>query len=199
MKVWHVVAGLAVAAILVGMMYVGGYNSRVRSYEAGIAQLQQVANVQQRQFELLPNLVDQAREFADHERGMMNDVIAKRQAVTQLNMDVSKLANDPAALQKLIDAQNSFAGAMRQLMVVAERYPNVKASEHYLALQAETAGSANRISTERGRYINIARNHNASMKTFFGAMFYAGKFPMLAEFKADAEATQPFRMQPRSK
>lgn len=199
MKAWHVLFGAFVVVAFTAMMYIGGYNWRVNYREGGIAQLQQVQNVQQRQFELLPNLVTVAREFADHERAVYTQVTEARAKVGQMSIDVSKLANDPAALQRLIDAQNSFAGAMSRLIAVAEQYPNVKANDNYLALQAEVAGSVNRIAVERRNYIMIARDYNASLKTFWGSMVYAGKFQPLAEFKADAVALGPFKIEPKQK
>ena len=191
--------GIAAAILVVFLMWNGGYSQRVRSYEAGVAQLSQVQNVQQRQFDLIPNLVTVTREFADHERAVYTQVTEARAKVGQMNLDVSKLAQDPAALQRLIDAQNSFAGAMSRLIAVAEQYPNVKANDHYLALQSEVAGSVNRIAVERRRYIEIARDHNASLKTNFGRWFYSGSFQMLAQFEANPTATQPFTIAPKQK
>lgn len=190
MKAWHLLVGLVAVAALVGMMYIGGFDKRVKSFENGVAQISEVQNQMKRQADTVPNLVETVKGFAKQESSVLLGVTEARAKVGQINIDASKLATDPAALKQLMDNQQGLAGALSKLMVVAERYPDIKSGANFLALQSQIEGTQNRITVARGRYIQVARDHNASLKTFWASMFYSGKFQPLAEFKATEQEMQ---------
>lgn len=158
---------LAVIAILVVIALLGScskYNSLVSSDEGVKAAWAQVQTVLQRRADLIPNLVSTVKGYAAHEK----EVLTK---VTEARAKVGQAKTVPQA----IEANNQLGSALSRLMVVVERYPDLKANQNFLALQDELAGTENRIAVERRRYNLAVKDYNLQVRRFPGNIF-AGMF-----------------------
>lgn len=164
-----VVIGLVV---LFGFMYVKGvYNGMVEKQEAVVSGWSQVENVYQRRMDLIPNLVEVVKGYASHEKETLSAVTEARArlgGVTQLNADD---LNDPQAIERFQQAQNSLGGSLQRLMMVTENYPDLKANESFLKLQDQLEGTENRITVERRRFNELAQGFNTYIKRFPQVIF----------------------------
>ena len=150
------------------------YNGFVRGREAVNGAWAQVENVYQRRFDLIPNLVETVKGYAAHERETLQAVTEARSkvgGVTQLKADDLT----PENLAKFQQAQAGLSGALQRLMVVVERYPDLKANQNFIRLQDELAGTENRIAVERRRFNELVRSYNENLKVFPNVIF-AGIF-----------------------
>jgi len=128
--------------------------------------ISQVENVYQRRFDLIPNLVETVKGYAAHEKETFTEVTeARAKAGGMLNIS-KEVLNDPAMFQKFNEAQAGLSGALQRLMVVVEKYPDLKANQNFLALQDQLEGTENRITTERKRFNDSARIYNTYIKQF---------------------------------
>ncbi len=118
----------------------------------------QVENVYQRRLDLIPNLVETVKGYASHEKSTLTDVITARSKATAINIDASKL--DANNIQKFEQAQSGLTQALSKLMVVSERYPELKANENFKQLMTELSGTENRITVERMRFNEIVQDYN---------------------------------------
>jgi LemA protein len=186
-----VVVVLVIIAVVVG----GGiYNSLVTLSQAVDAQWAQVENVYQRRADLIPNLVATVQGAASFEKSVLVEVTEARASVGQLQ--AKDLPNDPQAFARFEQAQNALSGALSRLLVVVERYPDIKANANFQTLQAQLEGTENRISVERGRYNERAQEYNTARLKFPTALL-AGMlgFKEKAYFKAQAGAEKPPQVQ----
>jgi len=149
------------------------YNGMVIESEKVDAQWAQVENVYQRRADLIPNLVATVKGYASHEKETLEGVIEARSKATSTNISADNL--DPQALQKFQAAQDGLSSALSRLMVVVERYPDLKANQNFMQLQAQLEGTENRISVERKRFNETAMTYNTLIKTFPNA-FLANMF-----------------------
>lgn len=140
----------------------------------------EVLNQYKRRADLIPNLVESVKGFADQEKSVLEGVTKARQAVTQINIPSDILTN-PEAMKKFQEAQNSLGGALRQLLVVSERYPEVKSGENFRKLQDEIAGTENRIAISRRDYINAVRIFNTEISTVPGRWWKSFMYPQSKE------------------
>jgi LemA protein len=124
----------------------------------------QVENVYQRRADLVPYLVNTVKGYADFEKSTLTAVIEARAKATSMNIDASKLT--PDQIQKFQANQGGLSQALGRLMVVAEQYPNLKANEGFLILQAQLEGTENRITVERQKYNLAAQTYNTSRRQF---------------------------------
>ena len=158
---------------LVVLMFFGSirtsYNKMVMMDEGVTAQWSQVENVYQRRADLIPNLVNTVKGYAAHERETFEAVINARAKATQVTVDPSKL--DAAALQNFQEAQSGLSSALGRLMVVMERYPDLKANENFRDLQAQLEGTENRIAVERRKFNETAREFNTYIRKFPQTLF----------------------------
>lgn len=159
---WALVAGAA--AILV-LFFGGIYNSLVIAEEQVTAAWSQVENVYQRRLDLIPNLVETVKGYAAHERETLEAVVAARSKITQTQLPPG-IFNDPQALTRFEQAQQTLTSALSRLLVVIEQYPDLKANQNFLALQSQLEGTENRIAVERQRFNEVARNFNTMIRTF---------------------------------
>ena len=127
-----------------------GYNKMVSMEEQVTSQWAQVENVYQRRADLIPNLVNTVKGYAEHERETLEGVIEARSKATSVNIDPTKLT--PEAIQQFNQAQDGLSSALSRLMVVVERYPDLKANQNFLDLQAQLEGTENRITVERKKF-----------------------------------------------
>jgi LemA protein len=183
-----VVAALAISSA----SCVGGYNKLVGLGQAVDAQWAQVENAYQRRADLVPNLVATVKGAAKFEQETLTAVTEARAKVGQVSAQATdKLANDPAALQRFQQAQDGLSSALSRLLVVSERYPELKATQAFRDLQAQLEGTENRISVERMRFNQAAQAYNTERNRFptvLVAKVMGGKFPEKAYFKAQAGA-----------
>ena len=163
------------------------YNSMVEKQEAVTAQWSQVENVYQRRADLIPNLVATVKGYAAHEKEALMGVIEARSKATSVNIDASKL--DASSIQKFQAAQDGLSSALSKLMVVVERYPDLKANQNFLELQSQLEGTENRISVERRKFNETAQSYNTYIRKFPNNMV-AGMFDFEKAdyFKADEGA-----------
>lgn len=179
-----IVVGVILAALSIG----GTYNSLVTLDQAVQAQWAQVENVYQRRADLVPNLVETVKGAANFEKDTFTAVTEARAKVGQVNVNPS---GDPAAFQQFQAAQDQLGSALSRLMVVMEKYPDLKATQNFRDLQSQLEGTENRISVERMRFNEAAQAFNTkrnSFPTVFVAGFFGSKFNEKAYFKAQAGA-----------
>ena len=151
-KGWLVVG--AVLIIVVGMG-VSSYNGLVQRHETVREAWAQVENVLQRRYDLIPNLVNTVKGYAAHERGTLEEITRLRSQW-----------GEAKTIDAKVGAAQQLEGALGRLMVVLERYPDLKANQNFLALQDELAGTENRIAVERRRYNEVVRSYNVAVLGF---------------------------------
>jgi len=180
---------LVVIALVVGMMLMGTYNNLVTLGQGVDAQWAQVENAYQRRADLIPNLVATAKGAADFEKSTLEAVTNARASVGQVG--AGNVPNDPAAFARFQQAQDALSSALSRLLVVVERYPELKANENFRDLQKQLEGTENRISVERTRYNERAQAYNTE-RLKFPTRLVAGflGFGEKAYFKAVAGADQ---------
>lgn len=159
----NVVIILIIVAALV-LWGVSMYNSLVSSEEAVLSQWSNVENQYQRRADLIPNLVATVKGYAAHERGTLEEVVQARAKATQITVDANSLT--PEKLQQFQQAQGELSAALGRLLMIAENYPDLKANQNFIELQAQLEGTENRIAVERNRFNEMARNYNASIRRF---------------------------------
>lgn len=183
---------LLIFGLAVGFLGVGSYNGLVGLDQAVQAQWAQVENVYQRRADLVPNLVETVKGAASFEKETFTAVTEARAKVGQISAGaVSNLANDPEGFQKFAAAQDGLSSALSRLMVVMEKYPDLKATQNFRDLQAQLEGTENRITTERMRFNETAQAFNTKRNTFptvIFANFFGSKFNEKAYFKAQPGA-----------
>lgn len=172
-----------------GMLSSCNYNSLVEQKQNAEQAWAQVENQYQRRADLIPNLVNTVKGYSKHEEETLVKVTEARAKATSVNLSVDDLTEENMARYQ--QAQNELSGALKSLLAVSEAYPDLKANQNFLNLQAQLEGTENRISTERMRYTEAVRNYNVAIKKF-PTNIYAGWFGFnpLPQFKADAGAQQ---------
>jgi LemA protein len=174
------IIGLSIAAIVILFLVIliswgiRTYNNLVTINEEVNQSWSQVENQYQRRADLIPNLVNTVKGYADFERGVLTDVTEARAKVSQFNI-TPEVLNDPQAFQKFEQLQGNLSSALSRLLVTVENYPNLKANENFLQLQAQLEGTENRISVERRKFNLTVQNYNTTIKRFPSA-FFAGIF-----------------------
>ncbi len=141
-----------------------GYNQMVSFDEAVSAQWAQVENSYQRRADLIPNLVNTVKGYADFEKETLTGVIEARAKATSVQLNADNL--DAASLQNFQAAQDGLSSALARLMVVVERYPDLKANQNFLELQAQLEGTENRIAVERRKFNESTRQYNTYIRKF---------------------------------
>src|SRR3954468_1301806 len=175
MKTVLVVLGVLAAVLVVGALFVTGqYNGLVNRSQAVDAQWAQVQNVYQRRADLIPNLVSTVSGAANFEKSTLTEVTNARASVGKVQVNTSATPS-PAQLAEFVRAQGALSSALSRLLVVAENYPTLRATANFQELQAQLEGTENRISVERGRFNDLARDYNAAIKRV-PAVFFAGIF-----------------------
>ena len=182
-----IIGGIVLLVIILFSWGSGMYNGLVIKQEAVTSQWAQVENVYQRRADLIPNLVSTVKGYADFEKQTLTDVITARSKATSVTIDPTKL--NETNIQQFQQAQNGLSSALSRLMVVVERYPDLKANQGFLQLQAQLEGTENRITVERRNFNTIAQDYNTNIRRFprniFASIF---GFDKKAYFKADTGA-----------
>ena len=192
--------GLVVLLVIAGIfvllfsIFGGTYNNLVKADEQVNQAWAQVENVYQRRLDLIPNLVETVKGYAAHEKSTFVEVTeARSRAAGSITPGV---INDPQKFAQFQESQNALSSALSRLMVVVEKYPDLKANENFMSLQAQLEGTENRISVERGRFNQAAQAFNTMFRQFptniIGGMF---GFKTKEYFKADAAASKAPKVQ----
>jgi LemA protein len=167
---------ILIFVLIVGGLAVGGiYNRLVKSQQAVDQSWAQVQNVYQRRADLIPNLVNTVSGQANFEKSTLEAVTNARASVGRVQLDPSKAPTDAAQLQQFQAAQGQLSNALSRLLVVTENYPQLRANEGFLTLQAQLEGTENRISVERGNFNTAVQSYNTAVKSF-PANLIAGMF-----------------------
>jgi LemA protein len=156
-----IVLGVVLTLVLWGVSI---YNGLVNKEETVTAQWANVENVYQRRADLIPNLVATVKGYAEHEQSTLTAVVEARAKATSITLNANELTEaNIAAFQK---AQDGLSGALSRLLVTIERYPDLKANQNFLELQAQLEGTENRIAVERRKYNEDAQTFNAAIRRF---------------------------------
>ena len=185
----RVLLGFIILAAILGFWGVSSYNKLVSLDQAVQAQWSQVENVYQRRADLVPNLVETVKGAAKFEKDTFTAVTEARAKVGQVQGATSP--NDPASVEKFREAQDQMSSALSRLMVVVERYPDLKATQAFRDLQVQLEGAENRIAVERMRFVQAAQAFNNARNTFprnIIASAFGSRFAEKAYFKAQAGA-----------
>ncbi len=156
---------LAVLVLIVVFSFWGTYNKLVTLEEGVNESWSQVQNVYQRRYDLIPNLVETVKGYAEHERETFQAVTEARSRVGGV-MQLNAEDLTPENLERFQEAQSSLGGALQRLLVLRENYPELKANQNFLRLQDELAGTENRIAVERRRFNQAVRNYNTTIRRF---------------------------------
>ena len=161
---------LVVVGLIIGGALFHSYNSLVTLNETAKSQWAQVENVYQRRADLIPNLVATVKGYAGHERETLEAVTASRAQVGSMQV-TPEILNNPQQFQKFQQAQAGLSSALSRLMVVVERYPDLKANQNFLDLQSQLEGTENRIANERRRFNEVANDYNKKVVRFPSNIF----------------------------
>lgn len=163
---------VVVAAVILGMYLVGVYNGLVGAEQGVEAQWAQVQNVYQRRADLIPNLVATVRGAANFEQETLRQVIEARSRVGQLTPQATEeILNDPQKFAQFQQAQDTLGQALSRLMVVVERYPELRSVPAFQDLMVQLEGTENRIAVERRRFNEVAQDYNTRVRRFPAALF----------------------------
>jgi len=182
---------LVVAAV--GIVFILTYNGLVTADKTVEGAKAQIETVCQRRLDLIPNLVQTVKGYAKHERDTLTAIIQARSSAQQALEGVSsKKSLGKEEMAALAASQSALTGALKSIFALVERYPDLKASRHFLALQDQLEGTENRISVARQRYNASARNYNTKINTFPGNII-APVFGFMEKvyFEAKEEAQEP--------
>lgn len=161
-----IVIALLIAAAITAVTALSGYNRLVRLQQDVDAQWAQVQNVYQRRADLIPNLVNTVSGAAHFEKSTLTAVTEARASVGKTTIDPNSAPTNPAQMQQFENTQQALSGALSRLLVVVERYPDLKANANFQGLQSQLEGAENRIAVERGRFNESARAYNSALRVF---------------------------------
>jgi LemA protein len=188
---------IVVVAVAVTWLSGCGINTIPTYDETVKATWAQVENQYQRRADLVPNLVETVKGFAAQERETLQAVVEARAKVGQMRVDASIIDN-PEALQAFEQNQAALTSALARLMVVVERYPELKSNQNFLALQSQLEGTENRIAVARRDYIQAVQQYNTEIRTFPGRIWHAilyGDMPIRETFEARTGSAEPPRVE----
>ncbi|MCT7909283.1 LemA family protein [Arcobacter lacus] len=169
---------LVLALILLPLIYltVTNYNNIPKLDENVKEKWSQVQNQYKRRADLIPNLVETVKAYANHEKNTLVEVTEARSKVSQITLNENTL-NNPELLQQFENAQSNLTNALSKLMVVVEKYPELKANENFLSLQSQLEGTENRISVARRDFIEAVKLYNLELRTMPGKLVAAIAHP----------------------
>ena len=153
-------------------LIIANYNNIPKLDENVNEKWSQVQNQYKRRADLIPNLVATVKGYAEHEKSTFVEVTEARSKVSQMNINADTL-NNPAAMQQFVDAQAGLSGALSKLMLVVEKYPDLKANENFMALQSQLEGTENRITVARKDFIEAVKLYNLELRTMPGKLVAA--------------------------
>jgi LemA protein len=192
-----VVLAILAAIVLVVVIAAGSsYNKLVKLSQETDKQWAQVENVYQRRADLIPNLVSTVSGAANFEKSTLTEIVEARASVGKVTINSSAAPTDAAQLAAFEKAQGSLSSALSRLLVVSERYPDLRATAGFRDLQVQLEGTENRISVERGRFNEVVQAYNVAIKSFPNNL-YAGHYGFKEKpyFTATAGADKPPQVQ----
>jgi LemA protein len=160
------VIGIILLVIVGGSFWAGSYNKLVSLKQGVDSQWAEVENQYERRADLIPNLVNTVSGAANFEKSTLTDIVQARASVGQVKLDPSKAPTDPAQLQQFEQAQGQLGNALSRLLVVSENYPDLKANQNFIDLQAQLEGTENRITTARNYFNQAAQSYNTAVQSF---------------------------------
>lgn len=163
-KNWIIIAIIVIIGLILYSSIKGTYNNMVTKDEAVGESWAQVENVYQRRADLIPNLVNTVKGYAEHEKETLTEVIEARSKATSVNINPADL--NLQSMQQFQEAQAGLTSALSKLLVVVERYPDLKANQNFLELQAQLEGTENRITVERQKFNTVTRDYNTYIRKF---------------------------------
>lgn len=163
-KAWISIAIVAVVVIALFSWVKGGYNGMVEGEESVNKAWSQVENVYQRRADLIPNLVSTVKGYAAHESETLQGVVEARAKATQMSVNVDDLSEEN--IKKFQAAQGDLQQAIGRLLMLTENYPDLKANENFRDLQAQLEGTENRITVERQKFNEAAKEYNTNIRKF---------------------------------
>ena len=172
-KSWIIIGVLIIFALIIYSSVKNSYNRMVSLREGVVTQWANVEGQYQRRLDLIPNLVNTVKGYADFEQETLTQVIEARSKATSVNIDAGEL--NEQSLQQFQQTQGALTSALSRLLVVVEKYPDLKANQNFLELQAQLEGTENRISVERMKYNTTTREYNTYIQ-LFPRNIYAGLF-----------------------
>ncbi|MET3580931.1 LemA protein [Mesorhizobium robiniae] len=183
---------LLMMAIVLPLLAGCGYNTIPTAEENAKAAWSQVLNQYQRRADLIPNLVETVKGYAAHEKDTLDAVVEARAKATQVTVTPETLSN-PEAIKNFQDSQAGLTSALSRLLAVVENYPDLKANQNFLALQAQLEGTENRIAVARRDYIQAVQEYNLTLKTFpsiiWATLWFRGNQPF-ANFTIEEDKMQ---------
>ena len=195
-----------IAALIAGCValmgffaYTGIYNGLVERDQAAEAQWAQVENAYQRRADLVPNLVETVKAAGAFEKETLTAVVEARASVGQVSAGaVEAISKNPESMKRFQAVQDGLGSALSRLLMVQERYPDLKANKNYQDLMAQLEGSENRIAVERRKYNQAAQECNVNLGSYFTSMV-AGRFPSKFQTRAYFKADEGSKAVPRVK
>ena len=183
---------VVILVVIAGLFFARKYNQLVGLQQKVDAQWAQVQNVYQRRADLIPNLVNTVSGAANFEKSTLEAVTNARASVGRVQLDPNKAPSDAAQLEQFQAAQGQLSNALSRLLLVSERYPELKANQNFLSLQAQLEGTENRISVERGNFNQTVQDYNVAVRSF-PTILIAGMlgFPPKPFFAAQPGAEKP--------
>ncbi len=180
-----------VIVVAIALMFGSTYNGLVKLDETVKGAWAEVDNQLKRRMDLIPNLVNTVKGYANFEKETLEGVIQARANATKMQVNAGDLMNNPEQLQQFMNAQNGLSSALGRLMVVVERYPELKANQNFLDLQAQLEGTENRLAVARRRFNETVKVYNTKIRVF-PRNFIAGMlgFQQRPYFEAPPEAQQ---------
>ncbi|MHB0774906.1 LemA family protein [Halomonas sp. WWR20] len=166
-----------------GINNIPAYDEQVKSAWS------QVENQYQRRADLVPNLVETVKGYANQEQETLTAVMEARAKATSINIDAESL-DDPQKMQQFEQAQSQLTGALSRLMAVSERYPDLKSNQNFLALQSQLEGTENRIAVARRDFIQAVERYNTEIRTFPGRLWHSLMYSDMP-IRENFEATTP--------
>jgi LemA protein len=160
------VVGIIILVIIVGAMWADSYNKLVSGKQNVDAKWAEVENQYERRADLIPNLVNTVSGAANFEKSTLVEIVQARASVGQVKIDPNTAPTDPAQLQKYEAAQGALGSALSRLLVVSERYPDLKSNQNFIDLQAQLEGTENRITTARNYFNQAAQSYNTAVQSF---------------------------------
>ena len=178
------------ATLLTALMVAGCGGNNIPTYEQDAkAKWSEVLNQYKRRTDLIPNLVETVKGFAEQEKSVLTQVVEARAKATSMQIPADIITN-PEAMKKFQEAQGQLSGALGRLMVVAEKYPDIKSGQNFLALQSALEGTENRIGIARRDYIGSVQAYNTEISTIPGRWWKSFMYPTskeMASFDIPAE------------
>ena len=195
MKAFFISIGVVILAVVAVILM--NINNIPKLDENVKASWSQVQNQYKRRADLIPNLVSTVKGYAKHEKDTLTEVTNARANVGKLNVTPEMLSN-PQLFSQFQKAQDALSSALSRLMLVVEKYPDLKASKNFLALQTQLEGTENRIAVARRDYITAVKLYNTELRTYPGRIIAVIFYPE-AQIKETFTATQAEQQTPKVK